>query len=224
MSSPPPSTQDFIRIKNVEEDVLILKNGSLRQIVIVSGVNLDLMSDEERNSILNLYQHFLNSLDFPLQILVHSRKFNINNYLKNIESLEKTETNELLKNQIFEYKEFIKTFVEENDIMNKMFLVVIPYNPVSLLPKGGFLSGLNFFKKKNAAEEAKKEAAEKESRQFNFRQLRERTDQIIEGLQSIGLRAVALNNEELLELFYNFYNPENVEKENLSIASEPKDQ
>ncbi|MFA5173163.1 MAG: hypothetical protein WC435_02075 [Candidatus Paceibacterota bacterium] len=219
MAKAAPSTQDFIKIENIEEDVVVLKDGGLRQIIMVSGVNLDLMSEEEKNVILNSYQRFLNSLDFPVQILVHSRKFNIDNYIKNIENLEKVEQNELLKNQIFEYKEFIKTFVKENDIMNKMFLVVVPFNPVYLVPAGGFLSKLNFWgNKKEAAAKAK--LSLDQNKKINFRQLKQRSDQVIDGIQSIGLRAVALNNEELLELFYNFYNPETIEKQNLSIASQ----
>jgi len=209
-----PSTQQFIDIENIEEDVVILKNSGLRQIIMVSGVNLDLVSDEERNSTLHLYQNFLNSLDFPVQFLVHSRKFNIENYLKNINELEKNEKNELLKNQIFEYGQFIKSFVEQNDIMSKMFLVIVPFNPVSLTPVKFNLFG--FFKKNKEEDSSSKNISDQE-KQINFRQLRGRTDQVIDGLQSIGLRAVTLNNEELIELFYNFYNPENIEKEKLAV-------
>ncbi|MDD4761505.1 MAG: hypothetical protein PHZ25_00565 [Candidatus Pacebacteria bacterium] len=219
MAKVAPSTQDFIKIENIEEDVVILKNGGLRQIIMVSGINIDLMSEEEKNVILNSYQRFLNSLDFPVQILVHSRKFNIDNYIKNIENLEKVEQNELLKNQIFEYKEFIKTFVKENDIMNKMFLIVVPFNPISLIPAGGFLSKLNFLGNKKEAMVKEKLSLE-QNKKINFRQLKQRSDQVVEGIQSIGLRAVALNSEELLELFYNFYNPETVEKQNLNIANQ----
>lgn len=219
MAKNSPSTQDFIRIENVEDDVLILKDGGLRQIIMVSGINLDLMSEEDKSTILSLYQRFLNSLDFPIQILIHSRKFNIDNYIKNIENLEKIEQNELLKNQIFEYKEFIKTFVKENDIMNKMFLITVPYDPVSFIPQSGFLSKLNFFGKKNEAE-AKRKANLDQNKQINFRQLKQRSEQVVDGIQSIGLRAVVLNTEELLELFYNFYNPETIEKQNLNIASQ----
>jgi len=214
-----PSTQQFIDIENIEEDVVILKNSGLRQIVMVSGINLDLVSEEERNTTLHLYQNFLNSLDFPTQFLIHSRKFNIENYLKNIDELEKNETNSLLKNQIFEYKQFIKSFVEQNDIMSKMFLVVIPFNPISLMPKSGLFSFFNFKKKKEDKTDKLNTIAEQE-KQINFRQLRGRTDQVIDGLQSVGLRAVALNNEELIELFYNFYNPENTEKEKLAILNQ----
>lgn len=207
------STQDFINISNIQEDVVILKTGGLRQVVLVSGVNLDLKSDEERNNVLALYRRFVNSLDFSIQILVHSRKFNIENYIKNVEEREKVEPNGLLKNQIFEYKEFIKTFVQENDIMTKMFLAVVPFQSFSLAPKKGFLS--RFFKSKAPAAESVSE----QQQQLNFRQLRQRTDQVIDGLQAVGLRAVVLNTEELTELFYNFYNPEAIEKENLSILN-----
>jgi len=210
-----PSTQDFIAVKDIDNDVVILKSGGLRQVVIVSGINLDLKSEEEKNSVLGLYQRFLNSLDFPIQILVHSRKFNIESYIKNVEEREKLEINELLKNQIFEYKQFIKTFVEQNDIMTKMFLVVIPFTSVNLIPKKGLFG---FFKKKSPSVETDLNSQEKE---IDYRQLRQRTDQVIDGLQSIGLRAVALNNEELTELFYNFYNPETISKEKLNLPGEP---
>ncbi len=214
MSSRLPSTQNFIGLKNVDGNVVILKDGGLRQIVLVSGLNLDLQSEEERGSVLELYQRFLNSLDFPVQILVHSRKFNIVKYISHVEEREKIETNELLKNQIFEYKQFISDFVKENDIMTKIFLVVVPFNPVNLVPQSGFISRL--FKRPFAAAA---ESASDQEHQLNVRQLRQRADQVIDGLQSIGLRAVVLESEELLELYYNFYNPESVEKERLGIAA-----
>jgi len=221
MAKANPSTQNFIEIKSIEDDIIILKDGSFRQIAIVSGINLDLMSEEEQNSILFLYQRFLNSLDFPIQILIHSRKFNIENYIKNISELEKVEENELLKNQIFEYKEFIKTFIKENDIMNKMFLVVIPFIPANILPQKGFFSKIFPFGKNKKINEAVASKTNQE-KQIYFRQLRQRTDQVISGIQSIGLRAVVLNNEELLELFYNLYNPEAVGKEGFKISSSDK--
>jgi len=208
-----PSTQSFIGLKNVDGDIVTLKDGGLRQVVLVSGVNLDLQSEEERGAVLELYQRFLNSLDFPVQILVHSRKFNIAKYISHVEEREKIETNELLKNQIFEYKHFIADFVKENDIMTKIFLVVVPFNPVHLVPQSGFLSRL--FKRKTSASAT---SVNDQESQINIRQLRQRTDQVIDGLQSVGLRAVVLESEELLELYYNFYNPEMVEKERLGIA------
>jgi len=208
------STQSFIEVKNIEGDVVYLNDGSLRQIIIVSGINLDLKSEEERNVVISLYQRFLNSLDFPIQILIHSRKFNIESYIKNIEALEKTEINELLKNQIFEYKQFITTFVEQNDIMTKMFLIVVPFNPINLVPNSGFLADLFKSKKPNGAET---NITQNTDQDVNIRQLKQRTEQIIDGLQSIGLRAVSLNNEELTEIYYNFYNPETIEKESLNL-------
>jgi len=206
-----PSTQDFIDIKNIDQDVVILKDGSLRQVIMVSGINLDLQSEEEKNTILGLYLRFLNSLDFTIQILIHSRKFNIDNYIKNISEREKIEPNELLKNQIFEYKQFIKTFVEQNDIMTKMFLIVVPFKSFGSSSKKGFFS---FFSKKK---QNPTEQNDEKSKQISYHQLHQRTDQVINGIQSIGLRAVVLNNEELTELFYNFYNPETVEKENINL-------
>jgi hypothetical protein len=213
------TTQEFIAIKDIYEDIVILKDGGLRQIIMTSGINLDLKSEEEQRIILLTYQNFLNALDFPIQFLVHSRKFNIGAYLSELDKLKEGEENELLRNQIFEYREFIKAFVEQNNIMTKSFLVIVPFYPVGItLPTKWEIWKL--FGKKEAPSNQVLEGEEYKSQQIYFSQLRQRTEHVIEGLRSIGLRAVILNNEELMELFYNFYNPEVIEKTQLKIAEE----
>jgi len=125
-------TQQFIEIEAIQNDAVILKNGGLRKILMVSGVNFDLKSEEEQQLIIYAYQGFLNSLNFSLQQFIHSRKLNIENYLNKLEQVQNKETNELLKNQIGEYREFIKSLISENAIMNKTFFVVVPYDPIQI--------------------------------------------------------------------------------------------
>ncbi|MDP3947415.1 MAG: hypothetical protein Q8Q41_01835 [bacterium] len=210
------STQDLIDIAALEDDIIVLKRGGIRQILIVSGINFDLKSEDEQSTILSSYRNLLNSLDFSLQFIVHSRKLNIGSYLRTLDELALKEENELLRNQILEYQAFIREFVEQNAIMAKTFFVVIPYERIVLPSKAGMLSFLPFGKKKNEPKQPQTD----EELTHDIRQLRQRTEQTIAGLQAIGLRAVPLNGEEVIELFYNFYNPEAVEKKGLSITQD----
>lgn len=205
-------TQKFVEIEDIRHGLIILKNGSLRRVLMVSGINFELKSEEEQNIIAYSYQNFLNTLDFSVQIVIHSRKLNIENYLNKLAERQTTETNELLKNQISEYIEFIRSFVELNAVMAKTFFVVVPYDPI-VIPSGG-KKILEFFKFGSKT----KISALEESLEQKITQLNQRTEQVINSLTQVGLRVVALEDKELIELFYNLYNPETVEKKGLKIA------
>ncbi|MEK7553551.1 MAG: hypothetical protein AAB504_02625, partial [Patescibacteria group bacterium] len=200
------ATQQFVDIAEIKNGTVILKNGGLRRVLMVSGINFDLKSEEEQNIILYAFQNFLNTLDFSMQFVIHSRKMNIDAYIENLKKRGEQEENELLKNQISEYMEFIKSFVEQNAVMAKTFFAVVPYDPIQISGAASdLLSGLKFWEKKK--DKNKKDEGEEQK----LIQLNQRTEQVISGLNQIGLRAVALNNEELIELFYNYYNPAKVE-------------
>jgi hypothetical protein len=199
-------SQDFIAISEIKNDVAYLKNGGLRKVLLVSGINTELKSEEEQNTVYFLFQNFLNSVDFPIQFAVHSRKLNVRGYLEYLETRREAETNELLKSGVEEYIEFVKSFVQENAIMTKNFFVVVAYNPLVTSAKANLVGSLPIIGKKAGVEENQKNEAE------HIEQLNQRTEQVISGLHGIGLRAVALNSEELTELFFNLYNPETVEK------------
>ena len=205
------STQQFVDIKEIKDGVVILKNGGLRRVLMVSGINFELKSEEEQNAIIYGYQDFLNSLDFSIQIVIHSRRLNIDAYLEKLEERLKLETNELLRSQIDEYIQFVSSFVAENEIMTKTFFVIIPYDIIQI-PKGG-QKVLQLVKSgtPSAGHSIDQSLEEK------IRQLDQRTDQVLQGLTQLGLRAVILNDEELIELFYNLYNPAAKKKE-LEIA------
>lgn len=203
----PNSTQQFVDIEKIHGGVVELKNGSIRSVIMVGGINFELKSEDEQNGIIYAYQNFLNSLDFSLQILVHSRKLNIDRYLEKMGEIRDHEENELLRNQANEYIEFVRGFVKENEIMSKNFFVVVPYDGggVAELRKG--ISDFFPFGRKKDAARQKQETFEQK-----VVQLKQRVDEVVLGLERIGLRAIPLNDEELVELYYNLYNPETVEK------------
>lgn len=214
------NTQDLVEVENIKNKTVILKDGSLRQIIMVGGINFNLKSEEEQNLITQMYQNFLNSLNFQIQIIVHSRKVNIESYLKNLEERKAQEKSALLQDQISEYQEFIRRFVSDNAIMSKTFFVVVPFYPLTAsLPVKSAASFLPFLGKKTQTKEENedKETKEKEF-QENLLQLTQRVNQVLDGLEQIGLDAVLLDDEQLLELFYNFYNPETVEKEKITLS------
>lgn len=203
-------TQSFVNIREIRDGVVSLKKGGLRRILIVSGVNFDLKSEAEQTLILNSFQNFLNTLDFSVQLFVHSRKVNVDAYLEAMRSRMNEEENQLLKIQIEEYVEFIRTFVEENAIISKSFFTVIPYESAAVVEGAKGILGLFGKKPKGEVkEQAPREALE---------QLEHRVNQVIDGLEQIGLRAAPLGDGELVELFYNLYNPQLVEKRGMEIA------
>ena len=204
------ATQQFVDIEDIKDGMVILKSGAMRRVLMVSGINFELKSEEEQNIVTYAYQGFLNTLDFSAQFVVHSRKLNIGSYLAKLETRKSEETNELLQNQISEYIEFIRSFVEMNAVMSKTFFVVVPYDPVVIPTGGKKILGL-FGGKKNTA-------PLEENLEQKLAQLNQRADQVLNGLSQIGLRVVALNDEELVELFYNLYNPETTEKKPLAIS------
>ena len=208
-------TQKFVDIDTVKEGTVILKNGSLRKIIMVSGLNFDLKSEEEQGLITYAYQNFLNSLDFSIQIFIHSRRLNIEGYIKKLEAREKEEPNELLKIQVAGYREFISSFVSQNPIMNKTFFLVIPFDAPQIPTSAGGILGL--FGKKNAATA---DADKEKDFQHQSMQLGQRVDRVLAGLSAIGLQSMTLDNEAVIELFYNLYNPESIEKKTLEIAKE----
>lgn len=212
MAEPTIASQKFVEIKDVRDGVVYLKTGGMRKILIVSGVNFDLKSENEQNLILNQFQNFLNTLDFPVQFFIHSRKININDYLEKMGKRRDEEENELLKVQIEEYIEFIRSFVEQNAIISKTFFIVVPYETASTPPVAEGIFGLLQGKKKD------EKAAKERSLQENLEQLGHRVDQVMAGIEQIGLRAAPLNDEEIKELFYNLYNPQLTDKRDLEIA------
>lgn len=196
-------SQNFVEVQDIKDDVIILKNGGLRAVCVASSINFDLKSNEEQEALILHYQQFLNSLDFPIQVLINSRKLDINPYLNNLKELAKTQNNELLQAQTIEYTEFIQEFVELSDVMNKAFYIVIPYNPLGQ-KKEKIFDKIKYII--NPRESVKRISAEKF--QEYKTQLIQRVDHVITGLSSLEVKTQMLNSKQLTSLIYSFYNPQ----------------
>ncbi len=217
------SSQSLISINQIKRGVIILKNGSLRSVLEVGGINLDLKSEDEQNSILASWRGLLNHLDFSLEIVVHSRRINIAPYLDFLQERIDKEENDLLKLQGSDYHSFLKGLIAENNIMKKKFYVVIPYDPIVVSPKTILGQTASSFKSiLNLTHQSFSKAVFISTEQFNRyqQQLMIRQDNLISSLTRIGLLSRPLTTKELIELFYNLYNPETFEKESLNLPQE----
>ena len=208
------STQQFIDIAGIQEGVVILKNGGYRIIFSVSAVNFSLKSEEEQNSLIFSYQSFLNSLHFPLQIIMRSKRLDLNPYIKKINAAKDKQTSELIKMQTEDYVDFISQLINLANIMKKTFYVVVPYDPVSV--QGPSILG-KFFKK--SAETTDLKVAAPTFKRYKD-ELTERANTIASGLGSMGLHCVQLTTEEIIELFYGIYNPGVADKERFTNAED----
>ena len=206
------STQEFIPIKEIRDDVFILKDGSLHMILMASTLNFALKSEEEQNAIILQYQNLLNSLDFSVQFFIQSRKLNIDYYIATLTEAEKNQDNELMKIQTKEYIEFIKNFVKISNVVAKAFYISIPYFTTAMEVKKSFVGNLvSGFSKKAASRLA-------DRFEENKIQLQQRVDVVSQGLARVGVRVAPLNTEELIELFYELFNPGEKEKSGVKIA------
>lgn len=196
------STQQFLDIEEIKEGTVLLKDGTLRAVLMTSAINFALKSPKEQEAIIYRYQSFLNSLDFPVQIVINSRRLNIVPYLETLEEREKIQTNELLKIQTAEYKEFVRGLVEMTNIMKKTFYLVVPFAPIEA-EREGFLEKLMTILGSIRITKLKREKFAKYKDQ-----LLQRIEHVIANLEGAGIRMAPLNTQELIELFYTLYNPD----------------
>lgn len=207
-------SQQIINIEEIRDGVLIMKDGAMKVVLMASSLNFALKSADEQIAIILQYQNFLNSLDFSVQFFAQSRKINIEPYLDTLKDAKEKQVNELLQIQISEYIEFIRTFVKATNIVNKNFYVVVPFTPPAFEVKElsvGMLQNLwkslwEFSKKENGPALSPQKFEEYKN------QLWQRMENVISGLVRAGVRAVPLNTEELIELFYGLYNPGELER------------
>ena len=195
------STQKYVDVDAIRNGVIILKNGGLRAVVLVSSINFDLKSSVEQEAIIAQYQNLLNSLDFPIQIVIQSRRFNIDPYIERLKQEESQQLNDLLRLQMTEYQEFIKNLNEVSNIVAKQFYIVVPFSTVESNEGGIFQTLSNIFNQKKAA------TFQGEMFESFRSQLLQRVEHVMNGLSPIGLRGTVLGTEEIIELLYNSYNP-----------------
>lgn len=201
------STQEFVPIKEVRDGVVIQKDGGMRAILLASSLNFSLKSDDERQAIILQFQDFLNSLDFPIEILIQSRRLDIRPYLALLDEQVRKQLNSLMKIQTEEYIEFVRNFAESTNIMTKNFFIVIPYDPAIMSTPS--VSGLGALFGKKAAEAP---TLDDNNFQESRTQLEERLSVVEQGLVRTGIRVARLGTEEVIELFYKAFNPGESEK------------
>ncbi|MDD5110686.1 MAG: hypothetical protein PHI63_05760 [Patescibacteria group bacterium] len=205
-----PSAQRGLPIAEIKEDCVVLKDSTLRAVILVSSINFSLKSEDEQNAIIAAYVNFLNTIDFPLQIVIQSRKLNISAYLTRLEQKEKELSNELLKLQIAEYRRYVSELVELGEIMTKRFYVVVPHNPLSDKQKGWFKRLMEVFRAASSVKLSRERFLQRR------RDLMMRVDHVVAALGSIGLKSALLDTQSLIELYYNTYNPGLSERQKLA--------
>ena len=200
--------QEFVPVQEIRSGVVILKDKSMRSVLMASSLNFALKSQDEQNAIVFQFQNFLNSLDFPIQILIQSRERDIRPYIALLEERRQAQLDDLMRIQISEYIEFIKKFVESVNVMSKHFFIVVPYTPALISsstkenPLERLLGGFG-----KSTDEKKPEVLRMEQFEENRSQLSQRLSVVEQGLAGIGVRSVQLGTEELVELFYKMFNP-----------------
>jgi hypothetical protein len=204
------ASQEFVKIREIRDGIIVMQDGGIRAILMASSINFALKSEENQQAIIAQFQSFLNTLDFSVEIVVQSRRFNIAPYIAALEERYKKQTNELLKIQTREYIGFVKKFTENTNIMNKSFFVVVSYTPAILQVKTGgtgVLGGLSL-KKSGGGPKTGGGGNFDEDRA----QLEQRVSVVEQGLVRTGVRVAMLGTEELVELFYQLFNPGETEK------------
>lgn len=195
------STQNFVPVQDIKDNVVILKNGQLNMVLLASSINFALKSTDEQAAILRQFQAFLNTIDFSIQFYVQSRRLNIEPYLEQLRAREEKQDNDLMRIQLREYMQFVRTFTEEVDVMSKSFFIIIPYTPVAANLQTNFTELLGG-KKRVYFDDAN----------FNEHrlQLEQRVTLVEQGLSRVGVRTIPLQNEELVELYYHVFNPQDI--------------
>ncbi|MFT7644548.1 MAG: type IV secretory pathway VirB4 component [Candidatus Paceibacteria bacterium] len=200
MATTQATSQDFVSVRDIRENVVIQKNGQMCMILLASSINFALKSLDEQRAVLQQFQQFLNTIDFTLQIYIQSRRLNIEPYLLQLSELEDKQNNDLMSIQLQEYMEFIRSFTKGVDVMSKSFFVVVPYSPSKLNVSKGFNKIFETTKKTTALPDD----ARFEEHQI---QLEQRIGVVTQGLSQVGVRTITLQKDDLVELFYHIYNP-----------------
>ncbi len=203
------STQQYLDIAEIKDNTVIMKDGTLRAVLMVSSINFALKSEEEQNAVISSYVRFLNNLLFTLQIVIQSRELEIDNYLLYLKEKEKEQTNKLLKIQTADYIEYIRELTSLGRIMSKRFFVIVPYDPLTDKRKGFFSS----------VKEALKPATTIKLKEKTFNRYQEmldrRLESVVGGLESMSVAVARLDTQSLIELYYRTYNPETSKNQQL---------
>jgi len=207
------STQQHLDIYDIEQGLVILKNGGARLVLSCTAVNFNLLSEIEQDAIIAAYSALLNSLSFPIQVVIRSKKMDISFYLDKLKAVEGEQTNRFLKKRIASYRHYVEQLISKNEVLDKSFYVIIPYQEAILTASENPLKKL--FSKQGKVI-LNKSAVLKKAKV----QLEPKREHLIKQFNKIGIRAQQLNTQELIELFYDIYNPDLARQQHLRGAEE----
>jgi hypothetical protein len=214
--SNPNSTQNTLQIAEIRDGIVIMNDGTYRSVIMAKSINFDLMSNGEQEAVEYTYQGFLNSLYFPVQIFIRSQKVDIAPYIDRLDRIRTQHDNMLLALLMEDYINYIDVLAQSTNIMDKKFYVVVPFASTAAGQKQlenskNFVAGLSeLFNKKEqhiVISEAELEKAKTE--------LRNRVQAVMGGLQQCGVKSVPLDTEELIELYYDTYNPDTAARQHI---------
>jgi type IV secretory pathway VirB4 component len=210
------STQNSLLISEIKDGIVIMHDGSMRGVILGSAINFDLMSPQEQNSVEFSYQGFLNSLHFPIQIVVKSQKIDLDPYIEKLQARRNDQPNELLGLLMEDYIANITALVDEVNIMDKQFYIVVPFQPPATENKSK-----NIITKLQMAMQSTPQitVGEEDFKKYKS-ELASRMSLVASGLTQMGIRAIALNTQELIDLYYTSYNPEVALNEKLIDAAQ----
>lgn len=196
----------------IKDGIVVMRDGSLRMVILASALNFDLKSPQEQDSIEYAYQGFLNGLHFPIQIVVRSRRLELDPYLDKLEVIQAAEENPLIAGLMEDYIFNVRGLLEQVNIMNKEFYVVVPYY-IEAVSKSRDNAGFKFASlfKSNTDETQTTEMFEQRKRD-----LIQRTNIVAQGLAQLGIRAAVLSTQEVIELYYTSYNQSEAISQNLT--------
>jgi len=213
----PISTQNMLQIAEIRDGIVIMNDGSFRSVVMLKSINFDLMSPQEREGVEAGYQAFLNSLYFPIQIFVRSQKVDIRPYIEKLDKIRTEHDNMLLALLMEDYIQYISELSVQTNIMDKTFYIVIPFFAKVDVQKAitqskNFFSGLTGIFGKKGNEHVVVNEKDLEDAKI---ELRNRVQAVIAGLQQCSVPGVPLDTQELIELYYDFYNPDTATRQQL---------
>lgn len=201
------STQEHLDIEDIRDDLMLLKNGNVVAVLQTNAVNFDLLSEEEQDSMIFAYSQLLNSLSFPIQIIIRSKRMDISNYLLRLSEARSTQPNKALVSQMELYENFIKELVARNNVLDKRFYVVIPFVEINL-------SSINPFSTPKKAVYDKWTTLERAKVALGPKK-----EQLVKQLNRIGVKCKQLTTQELVELFYDVYNPSVAREQKVALSS-----
>lgn len=207
------STQEHLDIEDIREGIVLLKNNAAAAVLQTTAVNFNLLSEVEQDAMIAGYSQFLNSLTFPVQILIRSKKMDISQYLESLENALRGQTNPYLRQQIQSYKLYVAELISKNEVLDKKFYLVVPYQDISLAPNVSLIEALLRFLTGSEKSSQNRPRVNRRSLLEKAKiQLDPKIDQVAKQLTRVGVKARRLSTQELVELFYDIYNP-NVSRE-----------